>query len=166
MIFFSFMIVMPLLPLYLSETFMANKHVIGLVLSGYTITALLIRPLSGYLVDSFSRKKILLISYFLFFIFFAGYIVATSLLLFTVIRTIHGAPMGTVTVANSTVAIDVLPSTRRAEGIGYYGLSNNLATAIAPTVGLLMYQYFHSYDIVFIIALLTSGIGLYINSTV
>lgn len=166
MIFFSFMIVMPLLPLYLSEIFMANKHVIGLVLSGYTITALLIRPLSGYLVDSFSRKKILLISYFLFFIFFAGYIVATSLLLFTVIRTIHGAPMGTVTVANSTVAIDVLPSTRRAEGIGYYGLSNNLATAIAPTVGLLMYQYFHSYDIVFIIALLTSGIGLYINSTV
>ncbi len=166
MIFFSFMIVMPLLPLYLSEIFMANKHVIGLVLSGYTITALLIRPLSGYLVDSFSRKKILLISYFLFFIFFAGYIVATSLLLFTIIRTIHGAPMGTVTVANSTVAIDVLPSTRRAEGIGYYGLSNNLATAIAPTVGLLMYQYFHSYDIVFIIALLTSGIGLYINSTV
>lgn len=166
MIFFSFMIVMPLLPLYLSEIFMANKHVIGLVLSGYTITALLIRPLSGYLVDSFSRKKILLISYFLFFIFFAGYIVATSLLLFTVIRTIHGAPMGTVTVANSTVAIDVLPSTRRAEGIGYYGLSNNLATAIAPTVGLLMYQYFHSYDIVFIIALLTSGIGLYIDSTV
>lgn len=166
MIFFSFMIVMPLLPLYLSEIFMANKHVIGLVLSGYTITALLIRPLSGYLVDSFSRKKILLISYFLFFIFFAGYIVATSLLLFTIIRTIHGAPMGTVTVANSTVAIDVLPSTRRAEGIGYYGLSNNLATAIAPTVGLLMFQYFHSYDIVFIIALLTSGIGLYINSTV
>lgn len=166
MIFFSFMIVMPLLPLYLSEIFMANKHVIGLVLSGYTITALLIRPLSGYLVDSFSRKKILLISYFLFFIFFAGYIVATSLLLFTIIRTIHGAPMGTVTVANSTVAIDVLPSTRRAEGIGYYGLSNNLATAIAPTVGLLMYQYFHSYDIVFIIALLTSGIGFYINSTV
>lgn len=166
MIFFSFMIVMPLLPLYLSEIFMANKHVIGLVLSGYTITALLIRPLSGYLVDSFSRKKILLISYFLFFIFFAGYIVATSLLLFTIIRTIHGAPMGTVTVANSTVAIDVLPSTRRAEGIGYYGLSNNLATAIAPTVGLLMYQYFHSYDIVFIIALLTSGIGLYINSAV
>lgn len=166
MIFFSFMIVMPLLPLYLSEIFMANKHVIGLVLTGYTITALLIRPLSGYLVDSFSRKKILLISYFLFFIFFAGYIVATSLLLFTIIRTIHGAPMGTVTVANSTVAIDVLPSTRRAEGIGYYGLSNNLATAIAPTVGLLMYQYFHSYDIVFIIALLTSGIGLYINSTV
>lgn len=166
MIFFSFMIVMPLLPLYLSETFQANKHVIGLVLSGYTITALLVRPLSGYLVDNFRRRDVLLISYFLFFIFFAGYIVAASLLLFTIVRTFHGAPMGTVTVANSTVAIDVLPSSRRAEGIGYYGLSNNLATAIAPTVGLFVYQYLHSYDIVFIIALVSSGIGLYVNSTV
>lgn len=166
MIFFSFMIVMPLLPLYLSETFNANKHVIGMVLSGYTITALLSRPFSGYLVDNFPRKIVLLVSYFLFFFFFAGYIIATSLFLFTVVRTLHGAPMGTVTVANSTVAIDVLPSSRRAEGIGYYGLSNNLATAIAPTIGLLIYQYLHSYDIVFIVALISSAIGLYINSTV
>ena len=138
MIFFSFMIVMPLLPLYLRDTFATDKHVIGIVLSGYTLTALLIRPFSGYIVDSFPRKLVLLVSYFLFFFMFAGYIVATSLTLFAILRTVHGAPMGAVTVANSTVAIDVLPSSRRAEGIGYYGLSNNLATAIAPMVGLLV----------------------------
>ena len=39
MIFFSFMLVMPLLPLYLSEQYGAGKHTIGLILSGYTITA-------------------------------------------------------------------------------------------------------------------------------
>ena len=166
MIFFSFMIVMPLLPLYLSEEFGATPHTIGVVLSGYVITALLARPFSGYLVDTLPRKTVLLTSYFLFFFFFAGYIVASSLTLFAIFRTIHGAPMGTVTVANSTVAIDVLPSSRRAEGIGYYGLSNNLATAIAPTVGLLIYQYLHSYDLIFTVALIASGIGLYINSTV
>lgn len=166
MIFFSFMVVMPLLPLYLSETFQADKHMIGVVLSGYTLTALLIRPFSGFLVDNFSRRMVLLMSYFLFFFLFAGYIVATSLFLFAVVRTVHGAPMGAVTVANSTVAIDVLPSSRRAEGIGYYGLSNNLATAIAPTVGLFVYQHLHSYDVVFVIALLASGIGLWVNSTV
>lgn len=166
MIFFSFMVVMPLLPLYLSETFLADKHMIGVVLSGYTLTALLIRPFSGFMVDNFSRRMVLLTSYFLFFFLFAGYIVATSLFLFAVVRTAHGAPMGAVTVANSTVAIDVLASSRRAEGIGYYGLSNNLATAIAPTVGLFVYQHLHSYDVVFVIALLASGIGLWVNSTV
>lgn len=167
MIFFSFMIVTPLLPLYLNEEFGAEKDTIGIVLSGYTIAALLIRPFSGYLVDSFPRKIVLLLSYFCFFTMFAGYLVAGTLAAFALVRTLHGAPMGAVTVANSTSAIDVLPSSRRAEGIGYYGLSNNLATSIAPTVGLLIYDYATGgYHLIFTIALATAGIGLFINSLV
>ena len=165
MLFFSFMLLTPLFPLYLSETFAADKHTIGVVLSGYTLTALLIRPFSGYFVDSFPRKTVLLISYALFFIFFAGYPLAGSLVLFAVVRTMHGAPFGAATVANSTVAIDVLPSSRRAEGIGYYGLSNNIATAIGPTIALLVYGACGSYDALFIMALVFSGAGLAINST-
>ncbi|MBQ5454230.1 MAG: MFS transporter, partial [Prevotella sp.] len=45
---FAFFLLTPLLPLYLSENFGASKDMIGLVLSGYTITALLIRPFSGF----------------------------------------------------------------------------------------------------------------------
>ena len=56
MIFFSFMLLTPLLPLYLSETFGADKEMIGIVLSGYTLTALIIRPFSGFLVDSLPRR--------------------------------------------------------------------------------------------------------------
>ena len=55
MTFFSFMLLTPLLPLYLSDTYHADKEMIGFVLSGYTLTTLLIRPFSGYLVDSFPR---------------------------------------------------------------------------------------------------------------
>ena len=165
MIYFSFMILTPLLPLYLSEEFGASKDQIGMILSGYALTALLIRPFSGFLVDSFPRKFVLLTCYFLFAILFGGYLVTGSLLFFFIIRTLHGAPMGATTVANSTVAIDVLPSSRRAEGIGYYGLSNNLATAISPTVGLLIYQWCHNYTIIFLIAIGTALSGLLINST-
>lgn len=167
MIFFSFMIVTPLLPLYLSEEFGADKDTIGMILSGYTLAALIVRPFSGFLVDSFPRKVVLLVSYFLFFAMFAGYLVAGTLAFFAVVRTLHGGPMGAVTVANSTCAIDVLPSSRRAEGIGYYGLSNNLATSIAPTVGLMIYaQFSGGYDYIFTVALITAGIGLAVNSTV
>ena len=166
MIFFSFMVVTPLLPLYLSETYQADKDTIGIVLSGYTLTALFARPFSGYLVDSFPRKVVLLTAYFLFFAFFAGYLIAGTMTLFAIIRTLHGAPMGAVTVANSTSAIDVLPSSRRAEGIGYYGLSNNLATSIAPTVGLLIYDTISNYHLIFLIALLTAAVGLAVNATV
>jgi len=152
-LFFAFYVLTPLLPLYLSEHFGATKDVIGLVLSGYTITALISRPFSGYLVDTFPRKTVLMISFAAFAIFFAGYLAASTLLLFTIVRTLHGAPFGTLTVANATVAIDVLPSSRRTEGIGFYGLSNNLAMAIGPTVGIWLYQLTGSFDLLFWLAL-------------
>lgn len=165
MLYFSFMVVTPLFPLYLSEVFGATKDETGMVLSGYTITALLVRPFSGFLVDSFPRKLILLVCYGLFFLLFGGYLVAGSLLSFCILRTLHGAPMGATTVAQSTIAIDVLPSCRRAEGIGYYGMSNNLGTAIAPTIGMLIYQWTASYDIIFLLSFVTAGVGFAINCT-
>ena len=73
-----------------------------------------------------------MLCFFAFFICFTGYIGAGTILMFAVVRTLHGLPFGATTVANSTVAIDVLPSSRRNEGVGFYGLSNNLAMAIAP----------------------------------
>ena len=165
MLYFSFMVVTPLFPLYLSEVFGATKDETGMVLSGYALTALLIRPFSGFFVDSFPRKIVLLVFYGLFALFFGGYLIAGSLLSFCILRTLHGAPMGATTVANSTVAIDVLPSDRRAEGIGYYGLSNNLGTAIAPTVGMLIYQWTGNYNIIFLLSFITAGIGFLINCT-
>jgi len=78
---------------------------------------------------------------------------------------LHGIPFGSATVANSTVAVDVLHPQRRVEGIGYYGLSNNIATAIGPTIAIYMYDLWHNYDIIFCTALVFSCIGLFINST-
>lgn len=165
-LFFAFYVLTPLLPLYLSEHFGATKDVIGLVLSGYTITALLVRPFSGYVVDTFPRKTVLMIAFGLFAIFFAGYLAASTLLLFTIVRTLHGGPFGSVTTANATVAIDVLPSSRRTEGIGYYGLSNNLAMASAPTIGIWLYQFTNSFEFLFWLALIVACAGWLIDSTV
>ena len=165
-LFFAFYLLTPLLPLYLYETFGATKDVIGLVLSGYTILALLFRPFSGFIVDSFPRKTVLLISFSAFAIFFAGYLAASSLLLFTIVRTLHGGPFGAVTVANSTVAIDVLPSSRRNEGIGYYGLSNNLAMAISPTFAIFVYSETHNFQLLFWLAFAIATFGLLVDSTI
>ena len=165
-LFFAFYLLTPLLPLYLHETFGATKDVIGLVLSGYTITALLFRPFSGYFVDSFPRKQVLMVCFATFAIFFAGYLAAGTLLLFTIVRTLHGGPFGALTVANSTVAIDVLPSSRRNEGIGYYGLSNNLAMAIAPTFAIYTYAQTHNFQLLFWLALAIATFGWIVDATV
>lgn len=152
LLYFAFYLLTPLLPLYLSETFGASKDTIGIVLSGYTVAALIVRPFCGYVVDSFSRKKVLMLCLSGFAVFFAGYIAAGTILMFAICRTLHGGPFGAVTVANSTCAIDVLPSSRRNEGIGLYGLSNNFAMAIAPSIGIYLHNMVDSYMILFWIA--------------
>lgn len=152
LLYFAFYLLTPLLPLYLSETFGATKDTIGIVLSGYTVAALIVRPFCGYVVDSSSRKKVLMLCLSGFAVFFAGYIAAGTILMFAICRTLHGGPFGAVTVANSTCAIDVLPSSRRNEGIGLYGLSNNFAMAIAPSIGIYLHNMVDSYMILFWIA--------------
>ena len=152
LLYFAFYLLTPLLPLYLSETFGATKDTIGIVLSGYTVAALIVRPFCGYVEDSFSRKKVLMLCLSGFAVFFAGYIAACTILMFAICRTLHGGPFGAVTVANSTCAIDVLPSSRRNEGIGLYGLSNNFAMAIAPSIGIYLHNMVDSYMILFWIA--------------
>lgn len=161
LLFFAFYLLTPLLPLYLDEQFDADKDMIGLVLSGYVVATLLVRPFSGFVVDSFDRKTVLTICFFAFFICFTGYVGAGTLLMFAIVRTLHGIPFGATTVVNSTVAIDVLPSSRRNEGIGYYGLSNNLAMAVAPSAGIYIYNATGNFMLLFWISLVLAFGGFY-----
>ena len=166
MLFFSFYLLTPLLPIYLDAQFHADKDMIGLVLSGYVVAALIVRPFSGFIVDSFDRRKVLMFCFFAFFICFTGYIGAGTLLMFALVRTIHGLPFGATTVANSTVAIDTLPSSRRNEGIGFYGLSNNLAMAIAPSAGIWVYGLTDNFTLLFWISLVVAFAGFYCASSI
>ena len=84
--------------------------------------------------------------------------------MFTIVRILHGGPFGGFTVANSTMAIDVLPSSKRTEGIGLYGISNNIGTALAPTVGILIYKYIGSFNVIFWLAFQNMIINLAENN--
>ncbi len=149
LLFFGFWLLMPVLPFYLAEVFDANKTTIGAVLSCYTIAALCIRPFSGYLLDTFSRKPLYLLAYFTFTAIFGGYIIAGTLTLFILFRIVHGVSFGMVTVSGNTVVIDIMPSSRRGEGLGYYGLANNIAMSIGPMTGLFLHDAGVDYTFIF-----------------
>jgi predicted MFS family arabinose efflux permease len=83
--------------------------------------------------------------------------------MFALVRTLHGIPFGAVTVSNSTVAIDVLPSSRRNEGIGFYGLSGNIGMAIAPSLGIYLHNLTNSYAILFWIAFVCSSLSVILS---
>ena len=159
LLYFGFWLLTPVLPFYLLEEFHASNTTIGIVLSCYTIAALCIRPFSGYLLDTFSRKPLYLTAYFVFTLVFAGYMVAGLLTLFILLRILHGVAFGTVTVGGNTLVIDIMPSSRRGEGLGYYGLSNNIAMSIGPMFGLFLHSAGVSYITIFSYALASCILG-------
>lgn len=159
LLYFGFWLLVPVLPFYLSEIFQISNSTIGIVLSCYTISSLCIRPFSGYLLDTFARKPLYLLAYFIFMLIFAGYMTAGLLAIFIIFRVIHGISFGMVTVGGNTVVIDIMPSSRRGEGLGYYGLANNIAMSIGPMFGLFLHSGGASYTTIFSYALGSCVLG-------
>lgn len=165
LLFFAFYLILPVLPFFLKEAMGAENSTVGLVLAVYTVAALTVRPFAGYLLDSMARKPLYVAMYAVFTAVFGGYVVAVSLFMVVVIRAIHGLAFGIVTVAGNTIVIDIMPSARRGEGLGYYGLANNIAMATGPMVGLFLHEYV-SFNVIFMISMLSGTIGLVLASTV
>ena len=132
----AFYFMVPILPVFLSDSFSATESQIGLVLSFYTIAALLIRPIAGYALDVVGRFSIYVGSLLLFSTVFFGYTWATSILFVLVLRFLHGLTWGSMSTAGSTIAVDLVPQKRRGEGIGIFGLSMTIAMAIGPLIAI------------------------------
>lgn len=136
----SFNLLMPTIPLYLTEVLQIESSKMGVILSSYAFALLLIRPFSGFLVDLYPRKILYLIGITCFMSVFFGYYFAATVSFFVILRFIHGLFWGLATVSSNTVAIDIIPPKRRAEGIGYFGVNMNLAMAIAPFFAIEIYE--------------------------
>ena len=158
LLYFAFYLILPILPFYLTEIFHTGSAAIGVILSCYTVASLCIRPFSGYLLDTLARKPLYLVAYFVFVSIFAGYMLAGVLSLFVMFRVLHGLAFGMVTVAGNTIVIDITPSSRRGEAVGYYGLMNNTAMSFGPMIGLFMHETC-SFQTIFACSLLSGTVG-------
>lgn len=129
------------LPIYLADTLNANKSAIGLVLAAYTIASVTVRPVSGFALDKFGRRMILISALVLYSILFIGYLFALSIVLITVLRFMQGLGWGVSTISGSTVIVDIIPPGKRGEGIGFYSLSTTFGMSVGPIIGLLLARH-------------------------
>ena len=163
---FSFFILVPTLPLYLKDTFGISQTLVGVVLSCYVIAVLSVRPIAGFVADTLPRKSVYVAAYAIFVASFTGYFFITqTLALFILLRIFHGFSFGMLTTAGNTLVIDVMPSSRRGEGLGYYGVTNNLAMAFGPMAGLFVISS-GNYTLLFLTSLVTGAVGLILASVV
>lgn len=147
------------------EKFDATKSAVGLILSSYTLAALLIRPFAGFILDIVYRKPVYIFAYLFFIISFVGYPLANTIGIFLFFRILHGFTFGFVTTAGNSLVVDIMPSSRRGEGLGYFGLANTLAMAIGPMTGLFMHEIY-SFDTIFYMAIGSGLLGFLFVSVV
>jgi len=159
LIFTAFYLLLPTLPLYLVKILNAGPVFTGIVLAAFTMAAVIIRPVTGYMIDRHGRKWIYLFGLIFFMLSFAGYMVAYTLALMLLLRMIHGLFWGITTTAGSTIVVDLLPPHRRGEGLGYFGLASTIPMAIGPMLGLYLISG-ENYNPMFVAAICICILGI------
>ncbi len=134
--FTSFYFLISTLPMYVTEVLKGSESNVGYIVGVLTITAVLVRPISGYLLDTLGRKSVVVIALVAFVAVTFAYNIATSLLILFLLRAIHGLSWGFTSTGAGTIASDIVPAARRGEGMGYYGLAGTLAMALGPVLSL------------------------------
>lgn len=154
-----FYLLMVTIAVYAVNEYHASTSQAGLVTGIFIIGTLIGRIFIGRAIDSIGRKKTLIIGLIFFtlttFLYFLNY--GITFLLFN--RFIHGITLGMVSTAAGTIAAQIIPQTRKGEGIGYFSMSTTLSTAIGPFIGLYLSQH-ASFQIIFSFCLALGIISL------
>lgn len=135
LIFLGFQMTLPTISLYVKELG-GSDQLIGFVVGIFTFSALLIRPFAGQALETKGRGLVYIGGLIIVILTVGTFGFLASITLLFLMRIMQGFGWGFLTTASGTVASDVVPSTRRGEGLGYFGLSGNLAMAIGPSIGL------------------------------
>lgn len=133
-LFTGFYLLLPTLPLYIKHLGGSETQV-GLAAGAFTLTAVVFRPMVGGLVDRYGRRAFYIWGLIFFVLSMYLYDWVGSILLLLALRILHGASWAFSTTSIGTVITDLIPASRRGEGMGWYGMAMTVAMAIGPMLG-------------------------------
>ena len=132
---FGFYMITTILSTYLTEVGITLSAA-GVIVGMFSVTSLVIRPFCGILSDRANKIKILLISFLLASMGTIGYSIIPRIGPIVVFRILHGIGFGISSTVLITIAVHFVPEKRMGEGIGYLGISQVIASAVAPGLGI------------------------------
>jgi len=113
----------------------------GLFLGFLTYASAISAPITGALGDRFGKRRMLIIASVAITIFSLLYAVAPSYQIVLALVLVHGVFWSGLLSSSSSYIIDIVPKSRRAEGLGYSGFASILAVAVAPWIGLYVFDH-------------------------
>ena len=143
-----FYLLMVTIAVYAVDKLDASTSQAGLVTGIFIIGTLIGRLFIGRIMDSIGRKRTLFIGLIFFTLTTLLYFVNFGITFLLLNRFIHGIALGVASTATGTIVAQIIPDTRKGEGIGYYSMSATLSTAIGPFIGLYMSQH-TSFQMIF-----------------
>ena len=155
---FGFYLLLPTLPIYIKELGV-NESNIGLIIGLYTLAAVVVRPFVGGLLDHFGRRIFIIIGLILFALSMYLYIWVSGIVMLILLRIFHGFSWAVSTTSIGTSITDVIPASRRGEGMGWYGLSMSVSMAIGPMIGVWVARSY-SFSNLFLLATAFTVIAL------
>lgn len=164
-VFFVFYGLITTLPLYAIGELGRSDDESGLLVTVFLLSAIIMRPFSGKLLDMFGKKRLLVISLFFYLACTVLYLVFKPFTLLLVLRFFQGISFSIATTAAGSLAADIIPTNRKGTGLGYFAMSTNLAVVLGPFVGLLVIQY-ASFNILFIILAIVVTVGALLALTI
>lgn len=148
-IFIIFYGLVTVLPLYATDVLERSDEDAGLLMTIFLISAIIMRPFTGKLLDLAGKRKMLWISLSLYLVCTVMYYFIEPFSILLILRFVQGIWFSIATTASGSLAADNIPPSRRGAGLGYFTMSTNLAVVVGPFIALTIVQYF-SYDIFFI----------------
>lgn len=158
-IFVAFYGLLTSLPIYVVDDLGQSTVDAGLIVTIFLLSAIVIRPFSGKLLEDFGKKRVLMVSMILFTISSFMYLWVHHFTLLLVLRFVHGIWFSIATTATGAIAADIVPIKRRGEGLGYFAMSMNLAVVCGPFIALTLIQA-TSFTVLFLVlaSLITFGV--------
>lgn len=123
----------PELPAYLSS--LGGAEYKGLIISLFTITAMLSRPFSGKIADKVGRIPVMVIGTSVCFISSLLYPVVSSVAGFLLLRLVHGFSTGFTPTGLTAYLSDIIPAQKRGEAMGLLGTAGTVGMAAGPAIG-------------------------------
>jgi MFS family permease len=154
-LFLTFYVLLVTLPVYAIQEFHSNASEAGLMTTVFLLSAIISRPFAGQWMEKAGHKKVLLTALIIFSGTSLLYFLPKTIIGFLVIRLLHGVGFGMATTAAGAIVADLIPNSRRGEGMGYFILSTNMAMVLGPFIGLTAIQQWGA-DTLFIISVIVA----------
>ena len=136
---FSTMFVNPLINGY-AKSLGASSAFAGIIVGIMSIAAMFLRPVAGNLTDRFSKYRLSFVGGVLIVVGVIGYVLAPTSSWLLLFRLINGSGYVLCTVCMTTWLAFLVPRAHVGQAMGFYGLMNALAMAIAPALAINIYQ--------------------------